>query len=294
MVGNVVEDRAGWLTVRPSEPLECLRNRESRKALGEFLRTRIKEGRASLEAYAKYISSKRVDALDNWHIGSALLQLLPPGQGPSRWTGQREAIWLHGSLNPNQRTALKMGALNMRQLSPDQHRMVIRILTNTDSSRLAKDDKPYESEQKEQMNAAFAYDSILNDATEALPEGVLPSAPMSLELKQTPGLFGSLRSGGGEPQEFAQTGEAVALSWWSATHPGVTNDQTTFDWVVPQDCTIYSYVLRPKPGLRLTFTLKDYLNAGPRVKSMADLPEAFVKKVKSLVKLPPSLESSRN
>lgn len=274
-----------WMVIRPRKPITALKLRESRSALGQYLRGVVKAGRCTVEADASYISSRSPECLNSGQLASTRLHILLPSALQTLNRSSREALWFHGSLDVGQRAALKQSRLTFGHLGVAQRRILISYMKRQEQG-FQKADAPFVNQGNAHRWPAFEYNNIRKDSTEALPNGVPSSAPITEHAHRDVALRTEIAYEGREPQEATLTGLSAAeqVYWRLKLPPEETPPTESFLWLEPMFASVQTYSLWPAADLRLDLTLSDHNSAGPRVRTVKDLPADFVKAMEDMLK----------
>jgi hypothetical protein len=184
---TTAELKDGWLTVRPSRPVESRKLRVDRRVLGDLIAAAIARELPSLEEYAAY-ALKNEQPTQTPIVMPYLIYFAPQtiSQGMRGMTSW-EMLRLYGELPESSRSILAQGGrLPFRSLLPSQAEQVRRMAFGA-SSRLiveSESSKPKEEGGFFDMIASFMpkpSKDYKDEPTEVMPNGLPPEG--FIELK---------------------------------------------------------------------------------------------------------------
>jgi|GEM_PF-1770300 len=166
-----IGEKAGWLTLKPWRPVANRRHRGDRAAMGQLLR-RVAQGPAiTIEEQGDF--ANRVPLFVENPIVFELAGLLrnPVQNLQSDWRTLR----LYGRLTPSQRQQARAGGIPFASMTPAQLAVLNAMVFGSEPIMLSEDGPEGEIE--------FPFDSVYEEATEILPNGL--SSQGVLRITQT-------------------------------------------------------------------------------------------------------------
>ncbi|MFI5386420.1 MAG: hypothetical protein ACHQ50_09900 [Fimbriimonadales bacterium] len=236
-----VKKEAGWLTIKPTNPLSVFH--ESRGAAGQFARNVVRDGRATLENLALYSLSVKDSSggLGIWLAGTILRDV----QGLSDGINDFDSLRLYGALAPSDQASLvNGGSLTVEAMSATQRSIVSQIVYGSRfQGGEAPDDLP---EATTELLRRFD----ASEPTSVLAQGLVPGISLTIGAEYTPVLYVTTRNGDGDVTENQERGvDGIAQDLLDAREPPKKDTDEKDSGPPPQ-------VLGYRWGVHRAFTLK--------------------------------------
>jgi hypothetical protein len=287
-----LEEKDGWIMVRPANPIQARRVRADREALGKYLRRLQKEARVTLDNAAEFAQSSEEEG----YGFSQVLGSLVAGTGVSLLVegskGESTYLKLYGSLTPSQRqTLMSGGSLRIGQLSPFQQSLVARIVygpmawgTDRRLELLPTEPNSAADGETDLDQEVWSEFSIILEPTQALPAGLPSEATLTLKSVQSDVIFTSSEEH--RFANYAQEIDGLAFTLYAKDHPD------KFPWAVDQGRfkdfqagrqTTLTFTFRFLDRIGAVGTLKDQYKIG-KPGPLTDLPPDIQKRLQDAMK----------
>lgn len=285
------QEANGWLTYRSTNAYGDRLDRTDRAATGQFVRTVVAEGRASLDVRAAYAlkSPSSMGFMDMAMFCVSLLTNDMNNMGDWGMSG-REYLKLYGTLTAAQRTHLvKGGKIQAGSMSPLQLQIIRRIVYG--SRQFGGPGLQYTPPTVEPKEGSLPdpefYDemeqSLMSEPTEALPNGIPNYSEFTMSSRGYDVLFLSSTKGKrpmmGGPSEIDQVAWSLTAQERPDLFPYMQDEDRHIDRFSPASAVEYTLTLQFRPDLSANSTLSDYQKPGAAV-PLEQLPADILKRLK--------------
>lgn len=172
---NEVEEKDGWLTMRPIAAASARALWVDRKVLGAYLRRQASGARMNVEEQASWAIQLPLE--DEAPLYGLLARYVATGDAQTRYgRGDGRILRFYGSLTKAQRAAAKEGGLPLAGMTPDQMAIIQRLVF-APYSNLQID---YHRAQEAKIDINNFYNGLMREPTESLPNGIPPDGRFEL------------------------------------------------------------------------------------------------------------------
>ncbi|MEQ1823692.1 MAG: hypothetical protein ABL949_14380 [Fimbriimonadaceae bacterium] len=234
----VFAEKAGWLTLTPSSPVEARRNRDSRATIERVLASRPKNSGVFLRAAGAYVLERPYTAI--YGMGWKLDRYSSSPSKIEGITGDEDINRLIGSLSDSQFNNLKSGhSIEFRNLSKVQQALVHRLIYGpqfyTSDSGMAV---PLDG------NFDEVHPKVWEDPTITLPEGIPADSLLCMNFTSLIDLLPQPSRGHSNGDGFRTAASGI----FYRKHPELVDlgsgDVSFADRYVPLDQTQVRFVLK--------------------------------------------------
>ncbi len=254
---NAVEEKDGWLTLRPKNSAMERKNRCDRAALGQIIRMRMTGKRLDIVEQAEVAAMMPENQYDNL---IATISRLVKGQGLVNQYSDQTMLKFYGLLSPEARTALTNGGLSFSQLPPAAIEVLRKQLYSQWSGLQYESIPPADGKaptqadsERENSERELFWKGMYREVTECLPNGIPPAGKLTATVTEEDVVFppDTARRGYIQPG-YAMNASTLAWQMYSQAHTNL------FPWMLDNDQSVNLSLLkfsrRVKIDLKFQFT----------------------------------------
>ncbi|MGI8922643.1 MAG: hypothetical protein ACR2HJ_01155 [Fimbriimonadales bacterium] len=213
---TAINDRGGWIEIRPVDPIAARESRLNRKALAALVRAGYEKGLPSLDDLAAF--DKESPSFP--FLGYDYIDFF----ATNYVYADAQLLRLYAFLSPSQRTLLRTErGLPVRTLDPVQSRMISDVVYKDLRYKVYRKEAPSfeEADLLDDMGVFHRHGvDYLDEPTELLPQGLPPDATINLAISEEDAFYPS--HGEGEKRTDGRSMSPADLASRSFTDDGDT------------------------------------------------------------------------